>query len=310
MKFSDQPPSEQWNALTYKGELLAEVWFKPEGSPFAVAFRVPQKTFASPVTASVLTVENLLKGVGIAAAEVDSWRLGDSSHPGMNVIGPEFRTPLPQPAPDITHLHIRVDLQPPPRTATGNEPDEAKISSLKWQDLEARWDAILSLEASIETLRLTMEGIRVELDAASKKTLAPEDRLHARRDDVARWNREKTRVHFVVPKLKEFVHRATWAATAPERKMLDEIFKEDAEPILARPELIKVADLLESLLKDRQVLSAHGVTVHQECKSIAANIKEALRTLQSNAAANRNKKQRGIQGSKFFKDARRLTGLE
>jgi hypothetical protein len=52
----------------------------------------------------------------------------------------------------------------------------------------------------------------------------------------------------------------------------------------------KVPEQLEYLLKDRQVLSAHGVTVYQECTSIAADIQGALRTLQSNAVANARKK--------------------
>ena len=52
----------------------------------------------------------------------------------------------------------------------------------------------------------------------------------------------------------------------------------------------KVLEQLENLLKDRQVLSAHGVTVYQECKSISADVQGALRTLQSNAAANAHKK--------------------
>ena len=52
----------------------------------------------------------------------------------------------------------------------------------------------------------------------------------------------------------------------------------------------KVAEQLENLLKDRQVLSAHGVSVYQECKSISAEIQGALRTLQSNAAANATRK--------------------
>jgi hypothetical protein len=52
----------------------------------------------------------------------------------------------------------------------------------------------------------------------------------------------------------------------------------------------QVLEQLESLLKDRQVLSAHGVSVHQECKGIATDVQGALRTLQSNAAANAARK--------------------
>jgi hypothetical protein len=52
----------------------------------------------------------------------------------------------------------------------------------------------------------------------------------------------------------------------------------------------KVVEQLEILQKDRQVLSAHGVSVYQECKSISADVQGALRTLQGNAVANANRK--------------------
>ena len=63
----------------------------------------------------------------------------------------------------------------------------------------------------------------------------------------------------------------------------------------------KAAEQLDDLLKDRQVLSAHGASVHQECKSVAADVQGALRALQGNAAANATK-QRGatIARGKFF----------
>jgi hypothetical protein len=168
----------------------------------------------------------------------------------------------------------------------------------------------LGVEAGIETLRLTLEGVRVELEALCKKTLTPEERLYARRDDVARWEREKRRVYFAVPKLNEFVHRATWAVGAPERKKLDELFKDSHEPDLTIPQMIQVGDQLGHLLKERQILSAQGTTVHRECRTIGANIQESLRTLQSNAAANRERKNRAARGGKFFKDVRKLSGLE
>jgi hypothetical protein len=58
---------------------------------------------------------------------------------------------------------------------------------------------------------------------------------------------------------------------------------------------------LESLLKDRQVLSALGVSVYQECKTISADIQGALRTLRGNAAANKTKKRGAtVARGKFF----------
>jgi hypothetical protein len=134
--------------------------------------------------------------------------------------------------------------------------------------------------------------------------------MHARRDDVARWNKTKSRVHFVLPKLREFVHRATWAVGAPERKKLDELFKDPIGSDMPFPQMVRVGEQLENLLKDRQILSALGVTVHQECKTILANIQESLRTLRSNAVRNKDRKKRAGRGSKFFKDVRRWTGAE
>src|SRR2546421_9797781 len=104
MIFSEQPPSKQWAALKYSGEKIAEVWFKPEGEPFALTFRIPQKSFQIPGMGHQLTTENLLKAVAIATEELESWRQGDVSHAGMNGSNPELSNPLPQPPPNVTHL--------------------------------------------------------------------------------------------------------------------------------------------------------------------------------------------------------------
>lgn len=69
----------------------------------------------------------------------------------------------------------------------------------------------------------------------------------------------------------------------------------------------KVLEELESLHKDRQVLSAHGVTVSQESRRITNEVQGALRTLQSNAAI-ACKKKGGTGTGKFFKSVRRWSG--
>src|SRR3954468_10450266 len=89
MNFSEQPPSKQWAALKYGGEKVAEVWFKPEGEPFAVTFRIPQSSFRIPGLGQRLTPENLLKAVGLAAEGVESWRHGGASPSGGNGLNPE-----------------------------------------------------------------------------------------------------------------------------------------------------------------------------------------------------------------------------
>ena len=71
---------------------------------------------------------------------------------------------------------------------------------------------------------------------------------------------------------------------------LEELIKNHIRPRIPCPEMDQIEEQLENLLKDRQVLSAHGVSAYQDCKSIATDIQGALRTLQSNAAANATKK--------------------
>jgi hypothetical protein len=311
VNFSEQPPSKQWAALKYRGEKVAEVWFKPEGEAFALTFRIPRESFQLPGMGQQLTAENLLKAVAIATAEVESWSHGGVSHSCANGPGPEPGQPLPPPPQDVTHLSIHVILKPPSPVVAPKESCGPESSSTKWQDLEARWGAILGLEGTIDTMRLTMESVQAEMETASRRTLTVEEKVHALNRDVTQWTKAKGRVHFAVPKVKEFIHRATWATGAPERKKLDEFFKDDIEPDMPIPQMVKLADELEYLLKERQVLAAQGTTVHQECKGIIADIQGALRTLQSNATANADRKRRAASAkSKFFKDIRRMSGAE
>jgi hypothetical protein len=289
VNFSEQPPSKQWAALKYRGEKIAEVWFKPEGEPLALTFRIPQKSFQIPGMGQQLTPENLLKAVAIATEEVESWRQGDVSPSGMGGSNPGLGNPLSPPPQDVPHVDIHIRLRPPPQAI--------EIASTKWQDLEARWKAILGLEATVETLRISMEGLRAEMEASSKKMLTAEEKLHALRADVAQWNKAKSRVHHALPKVREFIHRSVWALGAPERKKLEELYKYHIRPHIPVPRMDKVLEQLENMLKDRQVLSAHGTAIYHECKSIAAEVQGALRTLQINAAANAHKK-KGATGAK------------
>jgi hypothetical protein len=146
-----------------------------------------------------------------------------------------------------------------------------------------------------------MEGLLAEMEASSKKALKPDEKLHALNADVAQWNKAKIRVHYALPKAKEFIHRATWALAKPERKALGELYKTHIEPHVPFPEMDQVLHELEHLLKDRQVLSAQGVTVYQECQVISTHIQGALRTLQTNAAARaRAKRDEARKKGKFF----------
>jgi hypothetical protein len=301
VNFSEQPPSKQWASLKSRGEQVAEVWFKPEGEPFALTFRIPQKSFHIPGIGQRLTTENLLKSVGIAPEEVESWRHDGAPPSGTKQPPSELGCALPPPPPDGTHLNVYVTLKPPPPAAAPNERGEPEIPEAKWQDLEARWHAILGLEASMETLRISMESLRAEMEASSRKMLTADEKVHALNADVAQWNKAKSRILFALPKAKEFIHRSIWAAGTPERKQLEELVKNHIRPRVPCPQMNQVVEQLENLLKDRQVLSAQGVSVYQECKNLCADVQGALRTLQGNAAAKATRKrgETGARGKSF-----------
>ena len=137
-----------------------------------------------------------------------------------------------------------------------------------------------------------MDGVRGELESAGRAALTGDEKVHALQADVAQWNRVKSRVHHTLPKLREFVHRATWATATPERKRLEEVIETHIGPRVPFPELDRVREQMEHLQKDRQVLSAQGTAALQEGRGLAAEIQRALATLRRNAA-DRGRAKRG-----------------
>lgn len=284
MNLSEQAPSKQWAPLKHRGQTIAEVWFKPEGESCALTFRIPTTSFHLPGVGPQLTTETLLKAVGISGEEVESWRHGDEhSHADLS-------QPLSPPPEGEAHLTLHVRLKPPSEPGNPTQGSEPELPEATWQELVARWRAIEGLEATIDTIRLKMESLRGQMESASKQTLTGDEKTYCLNADVAAWNKAKNRVHYTLPKAKEFIHRATWALATPERKQLGEIFKDPARPASGLVAVDRVREQLESLLKQRQVLSAQGVTVQQECEGVSAEIQGALRTLQSNAAARAREK--------------------
>jgi hypothetical protein len=303
VSFSEQPPSKQWAALKYRGEKFAEVWFKPECDPLALRFRIRQESFQIAGVGKQLTLENLLKAVAIGPEDVETWRQGDVAHSGKDGSNPELRNAVLPPPPHVTHLDIYVRLKPPPQTVAhivpvlspleegageekGREPE---ISPTQWQDLEARWKVILGLEASLDTLRLGMENLLVEMEGSLTKTMTLEEKTYALRADVAQWEGAKKRIRFALPRMKDFIHRSVWALGSPERKRLGELYKDHIQPQVPFPQMEEVSKQLEELQKNRQALSAVGNTVYQDGRSIAAEVQGILRTLKTNAAAQRKK---------------------
>lgn len=290
MSFSEYLPSKQWATLSYKGERFAEVWFKPEGEPFTLKLRIPQKSFQTPSISQLLTLENLLKAVNIAPDEVESWRHESDSPSGIIGYQSELRLPLPPLPHDVSLLYIHIHMKPPVNNDALNESKAAVSSHAKWENLETRWNTILGVEATIDSYRLRMESLRAELETATSKTLTSDEKLNALNADVAQWNKAKSRARYTLPKLKEFLHRATWAMDTAERKRLAELFKPHAQPDIELSQIDSLQKELENFLKDRQILSAQGVTAYQDGKSGCEDIQRALSTLQRNAAANAIKK--------------------
>ena len=165
------------------------------------------------------------------------------------------------------------------------EPSEQIVPPEYWQALEVRWKSILGQEAGIEALRATLESVRAEMESAYKKSLNVEEKVHALQYDVAQWNKAKSRVHFALPKVREFIHRATWAPGIPERKKMQTIYENHIEPQIPFAELDQASELMDFLQKDRQILTAQGQSVQQECRGIIADIQRSLSTLQRNAVA-------------------------
>lgn len=306
VKFSDRAPSEKWAALKRDGVVIAGVWFKPDGDPLALSFRVPQ---ARPETADLrgrLTLETLLKAVAVSGEEVESWRVGDGPDAGAD----DDRGELGRPLPDIPDLTVRVRLkalaeasaeQPPAPAVAPIERSDEDVPLEKWQDLEARWKAVLALEAGITSLRMSVEGLRAELEREFKRSLNLEEKNYALQSDVAQWNRAKSRVHYALPKMREFAHRATWATATPERKRLEDVVKHHIEPRVPFVGVDQVREELEHLQKDRQVLTATGNAVYQEGRGLAAEIQRALGTLQRNATDRaRAKRSNAREKGKFF----------
>ena len=296
MSFSERVPSPDWVALTHMGEEVAEAWSLTEGGRFTVVFLVPQHRLEGDDPIRRVTIETLLTAAAISKDEVETWRLGDGSQSGVGGADAELSQPLPPPPPDETHLTVFVDLKPLPQDEPiGNIPLE------KWQALDAVWKAILILEAGIDSSRLSADGLRGELEAAFKKPLGVEEKNYALQADVAQWTKAKNRAHHALPKIREFIHRATWAAASAERKQLGEIIKCHVEPRVPLPGVDKVRERLEHLQKDRQVLSAQGNAVQQEGRGILGEIRNALSMLQRNAADRaRQKRSAGREKGKHF----------
>lgn len=287
MNFPSQVPSTQWATLSFRGEAFAEVWFKPASMPNGLTFRIPQATFHHPAISPHLTLGNLLKAIGLDADAVQSWRTADETENEIANYHAELFLPLPPLPTNTPQLYLQVLIKQPvstEETPASSDPTQALI---KWQELQARWNTILGMEVTIDTLRQRMESLRGEIESESARAMSTDEKINAMNADVAQWNKAKSRARYVLPRIKEYIHRATWVLGTPERKNLDEIFRKDAECPVNLAELDRE---LQILLKDRQILAAQGTTCHHEGRSSCDEIKNSHQTMHRNAAANAVKK--------------------
>jgi hypothetical protein len=303
VNFSERPPSKQWAVLQYRQEKIAEVWFKPEEMPFALTFRIPITSFQNPNIAQRLTTENLLKAVGITAQEVESCRHDGATNSGESETGLDLGELLPAPPEEVAYLTLHVSLKSPQGTVAPKESTEPEIPAVapnestdpeipeeRWQYLEARWNTIRGLETSIDMLRSSMQTLQSEMETCLSQALPFQAKLHALSSDLAQWDKAKSRVRYGLPKIKEFLHRSTWATASAERKKVEELYENHVRPRIAIAQIDEAVIQFDGLLKDRQVLSSQGASVHQECKKCVDEVRAAMRTLQSNAAANAKRK--------------------
>jgi hypothetical protein len=287
--------------VTRAGEELAEVRPDPAGGSPALVFRVPRGRFEVGDISQELTLEDLLTAAAVPAAAVESWQVGGETHPGLGGGNPELTRLLPVPPPDATHLTVLVRLNPPAPATARPDPGGPDIPPETWQALEGRWKAILGVEAGIDALRQSVEAVRAEMEAEARKAIGVEEKVHALQADVAQWNKAKSRVHYAVPKAREFVHRATWAAGVPERQRLEELYRAYIQPRVPFPDPAAELERLDHFQKARQVLAAQGAAVYQECRGILADVQRALGTLRRNAADRATQKRRaGREKGKHF----------
>jgi hypothetical protein len=289
---SEPIPVDDWVPLEHLWEDIADAWFKPEGAGSAFMFRVAREQFPTDDALPPMTVQRLLDAAAIATDEVESWHVEGDAEAGTNL---DVDRQLPPPPVEATHLTVYVHVKPAAASEGGDDED---ASPEKWQALEATWRAILGLEATIDALRLGMGGLGSEMETAFKRSMTVEEKVNALQSDIAQWNKGKSRVHYALPKLREFIHRATWASAAPERKRLEELVQQYIEPRIEFAERDETREQLGHLQKDRQVLLAQGNAVNQEGRGILAEIQRAFSTLQRNAAERARKQ----------KDARRTKG--
>jgi hypothetical protein len=265
--------------LEHDGKLLAEVCFQSQGERSIFNFRIPQEQFVNRDITEQLTMADLLSAAAVSIDEVVFWDFLNESHSCMGGTNPELHRILPPPPPGETHLFVSVHLLAPTRTVGGSQ----EVPLEKWQALDALWKAILGLEASVDALRMSMDGLRVEMENSFRKPLHVDEKVNALQSDVLQWTKAKTRVHYSIPKVREFVHRATWAAAQPERKRLEEIVEKYIVPRIPLSDLDRVRERLEHLQKDRQLLFIQGNAVNQECRALCSDLQRALSTLQRNA---------------------------
>src|SRR5260370_11679309 len=105
---------------------------------------------------------------------------------------------------------------------------------------------------------MSVEGVRAEMEASLKRNLTAEEKVNALAADMVQWTKAKSRIHYALPKAREFIHRAVWVKGTPERKKLDEFFKNPIGAHLPVPEIDKLLEELKNRRQALQLSSPHA----------------------------------------------------
>jgi hypothetical protein len=148
-----------------------------------------------------------------------------------------------------------------------------------WQELEARWKAVLHLEITIDNLRISSKDLLAKMAVLLQRTLPAEEKANYPAADLVQWIKAQTRVHFTLPKLKDFIRRATCATDTPQRTRFHEFFESADGFSTSAREMDHILEELEGMRKRLEVLSTRGWTVCSEGQSVSADLQGALKRL-------------------------------
>ena len=173
-----------------------------------------------------------------------------------------------------------------------------------WDQLEARWNAVLGLETTIDTFRTRLNGISGEMEVSLRRVLTTEEKPQASAADLSQWTTAKSRVNLILPKARHFIQRAAWTKGTSERQRLDAFFKNADGLSTPVREMDQVLEELELLLENLKLSDSAGLVGIQRMQ---IGLGRCSGSLEENAArkvaATRSPLERGIGPGSNHRDS-------